>query len=107
MALTWEQGRGRETQVQPPLQVWRQFFGVSNIYGKLPSFRLVNRRARDTEEPTRPAVLHHHNVTIEIAGAVAPRPAILRMIQTGRSEYEYIVYRPGMSNFGIYDGLLK
>jgi hypothetical protein len=107
MQLTWEQGRGRETQVQPPLEVWRQFFGVGDIYARrLPSFRLINRRAKDTEEPTRPAVLHHHNVTIEIAGAVAPRPAIIRMVQTGRHEFEYIVYRPGMSNFVVHDALL-
>lgn len=107
MQLTWEQGRGRETQVQPPFEVWRQFFGVGDIYASpLPSFRLINRRAMDTEEPTRPAVLHDHNATIEIAGAVAPRPAIIQMIQTGRHEFEYIVYRPGMSNFAIHDSLL-
>jgi hypothetical protein len=107
MDLTWEQGRGRETQVQPPLEIWRQFFGIGDIYApRLPSFRLINRRAVDVEEPTRPAVLHHHNVTLEIAGAAGPRPAIIRMIQTGRFEYEYIVYRPGMSNFSVYDRLL-
>jgi hypothetical protein len=60
----------------------------------------------DIEEPTRPAVLHDHNVTVEIAGAVAPRPAIIRMVQTGRYEYEYIVYRPGMSNFAVHSRLL-
>lgn len=107
MDLMWEQGRGRETQVQPPLEVWRQFFGVGDIYASpLPAFRLINRRAMDIEEPTRPAVLHHHNVTIEIAGAVAPRPAIIRMVQTERHGYEYIVYRPGMSNFAVHDALL-
>jgi hypothetical protein len=107
MQLTWEQGRGRETQVQPPLEVWRQFFGVRDIAARrLPSFRLINRRALGIDEPIRPAVLHHHNVTIEIAGAVAPRPAIIRVVQTGRYEYEYIVYRPGMSNFAVYDRLL-
>lgn len=107
MELTWEQGRGRETQVQPPLDVWRRYFGVPDIYARrLPSFRLINRRAVEVEEPTRPAVLHHHNVTIEIAGAVAPRPAIIRFVQTSRNEYEYIVYRPGMSNFTVYDRLL-
>jgi Domain of unknown function (DUF3883) len=108
MQLTWEQGRGRETQVQPPLDIWRQYFGVTDIYATpLPSFRLINQRARDIEEPTRPAVLHHHNVTIEIAGAVAPRPAIIRMLQTGPHEFEYIVYRPRMSNFRIFDSLLR
>ena len=108
MDLTREQGWGRESQVQPPLKIWALFFGVTDIYaGNLPAFRLVNRRARDTEEPTRPAVLHHHNVTIEIAGATGSRPAILRMIQTGRYEYEYIVYRPEMSNFAVLDSLLE
>ncbi|MDQ2631116.1 MAG: DUF3883 domain-containing protein [Actinomycetota bacterium] len=106
MDLTWEQGRGRETQVQPPLEVWRQFFGVPDIYGTLPSFSLVNRRALDSDEPVRPAVLHDHNATIEIAGAIGPRPAILRMVQMATGEYEYIVYRPGMTNFDVFDSLL-
>lgn len=106
MELTWEQGRGREKQVQPPLEIWRRYFGVADIHGTLPTYRLVNRRALDSSEPRRPAVLHDHNLTIEIAGAVAPRPAILRLVQIARDAYEYIVYRPGMSNYAVFDSLL-
>lgn len=92
MDLTYEQGRGRETQVQPPLGVWEQFFGVSVHSSALPAFRLVNKEA-DSQPEQRKVVKHHHNLTLEIAGAKLPRPAILRMRRVDSRSFEYWVYR--------------
>jgi hypothetical protein len=105
MDLTGEQGPGRETQVQPPLDAWRQYFRVDDTADELPVLRLVNTRAPGLEPPRR-VVRHHHNLTVEIAGAVAPRPAIIRLAEIGRHRYEYAVYRPGDSEYDAYDGLL-
>jgi hypothetical protein len=93
MDLTNEQGGGRESQVQPPLEVWEQFFGIRVKADSLPAFRLQNRRAQSDPEQ-RKVVKHHHNLTIEIGDAKLPRPAILRMRQTGYNAFDYWVYRP-------------
>lgn len=107
MALTWEQGRDRPTQVQPPLGIWRHYFRVNNN-GELPVLRLINVLAPEEElEPPRPVVLHHHNLTIEVRGARSPRPAIARFTEVGRRRYEYGVYRPGHIEFATYDQLLN
>jgi hypothetical protein len=106
MALTWEQGRDRPTQVQPPLGIWRHYFDVDSN-GELPVLRLINVRAPEEElEPPRPVVLHHHNLTIEVRGARAPRPAIARFTAVGRRRYEYAVYRPEDLEYTTYDKLL-
>jgi hypothetical protein len=106
MDLTGEQGPGRETQVQPPLDAWRQYFRVDGTADELPVLRLVNTRAAGGLEAPRRVVRHHHNLTVEIAGAVAPRPAIIRFAEIGKHRYEYAVYRPGDSEYDAYDGLL-
>lgn len=105
MDLTGEQGPGRETQVQPPVDAWRQYFRVDDT-AELPVLRLVNVRAADGLEPPRRVVRHHHNLTVEVARAVAPRPAIIRFTEIGRRRYEYAVYRPGDREFEAYDRLL-
>src|SRR5258708_1950076 len=107
MALTGEQGPGRESQVQPPLGIWRHFFGVE-ISGALPTIRLVNIRAPEEElEPPRPVVLHDHNLTLEVRGARVPRPAIARFSEIGPHQYEYAVYRPGDVDYETYEELLR
>lgn len=108
MALTWEQGRGRESQVQPPLRIWEHYFGVGDAYGSLPTIRLINVRAPEEElEPPRPVVLYHHNLTFEVRGARGSRPAIARFREIGRYRYEYAVYRPGDVEYDTYDELLR
>lgn len=93
MDLTNEQGGGRESQVQPPLEVWERFFGVRVSADVRPTFRLESKKARSDPEQ-RKVVKHHHNLTIEVADAKLPRPAILRMRRTGHNAFDYWVYRP-------------
>ena len=93
MDLTNEQGAGRETQVQPPSDVWEQFFGVRKDASSRPTLRLVRKKPQ-SEPEQRKVVKHHHNHTIEIGGATLPRPAILRMRQIGINSFEYWIYRP-------------
>ncbi len=99
MDLTNEQGGGRESQVQPPSEVWEQFFGVRVSADVRPTFRLENKKvASDPEQ--RKVVKHHHNLTIEIGDARLPRPAILRMRRTGHNAFDYWVYRPPSREYG-------
>ncbi len=57
MDLTYEQGGGRESQVQPPAEVWELFFGVRVSATMLPAFRLQNKKtASDPEQ--RKVVAH-------------------------------------------------
>ena len=93
MDLTSEQGGGRESQVQPPSQVWEQFFGVRISANIRPTFRLQNMKVPSDPEQ-RKVIKHHHNLTIEIGDAKLPRPAILRMRGTGHNAFDYWVYRP-------------
>ena len=91
MDLTMEQGRGRVTQVQPPLGVWEQFFGVRVQAAARPTLRLVNMDGRTPPEQ-RKVVKHHHNFTLEMSGATLPRPAIVRMRRLDSKSFEYWVY---------------
>src|SRR5206468_12680698 len=93
MELTQEQGPGRETQVQPPIDVWVRFFDIQ--FSKLPTLRFLNRKRHRPRLETRPVVFHDHNWTIEIAGAALPRPAILRVERIKARTFNYWVYRPG------------
>ena len=104
MNLTREQGKGRESQVQPPIEVWEQFFGFRTT--TRPTFRLQNqKRASDPEQ--RKVVKHHHNFTLEIGDAKPPRPAILRIKKAGRNSYFYWVYRPPSKEYAHCDWILK
>lgn len=105
MDLTREQGGGRETQVQPPSEVWEQFFGVRVSAPMRPTFRIQNMKPHCPPEQ-RKVVKHHHNLTLEIAGAMLPRPAILRMRRTGHKAFVYWVYRPRSGAYQHCDWLL-
>ncbi len=106
MDLTYEQGGGRESQVQPPAEVWELFFGVRVSATMLPAFRLQNKKtASDPEQ--RKVVAHHHNLTLEIGEAKLPRPAILRMRRTGHNAFDYWVYRPPSRDYQHCDWLLS
>lgn len=106
MDLTNEQGAGRETQVQPPIDVWEQFFGVRGNASSRPTLRLLNRQ-QPSEPEQRKVVKHHHNFTIEIGDAQLPRPAILRMRRIGHNSFEYWVYRPTSKGYRHCDWMLS
>ncbi len=88
-----EQGPGRETQVQPPLNVWVQYFQIDLDHP--PDLTIINQIDSGYGTETRPVVEHDHNWTIEIAGANVPRPAIIRFLRTDRHSYVYWVYVHG------------
>ena len=96
MDLNQEQGGGRESQIQPPLEVWEQFFGFRPDVSARPTFRLQPTRPSDPPEQ-RKVVKHHHNFTLEVGDAKLPRPAILRMRRAGPNSFEYWVYREDYS----------
>lgn len=106
MELTNEQGAGRETQVQPPLDVWEQFFELRLPGGSQPTFRLKDA-LHDSAPEQRKVVKHHHNFTLEIGDAKPPRPAILRMRRTGTNSFEYWVYRAKTPAYRHCDWLLQ
>lgn len=106
MDLNNEQGGGRESQVQPPLEVWEQFFGVRSSAKGRPTFRLQNM-AETSDPEQRKVVAHHHNFTLEISAARLPRPAILRMRRSGENAFEYWVYRPPSQGYRHCDWLLE
>lgn len=106
MGLTGEQGLSRKSQVQPPSSVWEQFFGVRLSASARPTFRLQNMATGSMPEQ-RKVVQHHHNLTIEIGGAMAPRPAILRMRRTGTNAFDYWVYRQSSVGFRHCEWMLK
>lgn len=97
MELTQEQGPGRETQVQPPIDVWLRFFEID--LERPPTLRCTNRRRSFPQAEARPVVEHDHNWTVEILGAALPRPAIIRFHRSGRNRYDYWVYRPADSAY--------
>ncbi len=106
MELNREQGGDRESQVQPPYEVWEQFFGVSRRASRLPAYRLISTAAGAVPEQ-RKVVKHHHNLTIEITGARGPRPAILRMTPDGVNAFQYSIVRKGERFFSRFDWLLR
>jgi len=106
MDLTNEQGKDRESQVQPPKEVWEQFFGVRVSANVRPTFRLQNMTVPSDPEQ-RKVIKHHHNLTIEIGDAKPPRPAILRMRRTGHNAFEYWVYRGSSRAYQHCDWILK
>ena len=99
MQLTKEQGGNRMSQVQPPKPVWEHFFGLAVGRGRLPNLELLNESATPAITTTRQVVSHDHNYTIEINGAEAPRPAILRIRRLGKNRYSYSVLRPPSSEY--------
>ncbi|MGA2530860.1 MAG: hypothetical protein ABSG36_17095 [Acidimicrobiales bacterium] len=105
MQLTLEQGGGRETQVQPPIDVWVRYFDLD--FDTLPIYRLHNRSEVSAESEDRPVVEHDHNWTIEIVGAELPRPAILRMHRTGPRSFDYWVYRPEVKEYHQCEWILQ
>lgn len=104
MELTLEQGGGRETQVQPPIDVWVRYFDLD--IGALPTYQLVNVPEAWAGPEARPVVEHDHNWTVEITGAELPRPATLRMHRTGPLAFNYWVFRPGDPEFDHCDWIL-
>jgi hypothetical protein len=107
MELTYEQGIDRITQVQPPKDVWTNFFGISPWKGELPRITLVNEKVIPNTEMKRYVVRHHHTYTIEIADAALPRPAILQVRRLGQRRYGYLVHRPSDSTFANIDHLVR
>jgi hypothetical protein len=107
MELTNEQGGGRESQVQPPKPVWNHYFGIDVGRERAPALSLVNDSTTPALPTPRDVVAHHHNYTIEIAGAELPRPAILQMRRIGRNAYSYHVHRPPHRAFLKMDQLLR
>jgi hypothetical protein len=106
MDLTNEQGAGPESQVQPPLEVWEQFFEFRQNASLRPTFRLKDS-LNDSPPEQRKVVKHHHNFTLEIGDARPPRPAILRMRRIGQNSFEYWVYRARSKEFRHCDWMLK
>jgi hypothetical protein len=107
MELTNEQGGDRETQVQPPKSVWEHFFGLKVGIEKLPILTVINESSSPAQEARHHVVRHHHNYTIELAGAELPRPAILQMRRLSRNKYSYLVHRPTDKNFASIDAHLR
>lgn len=107
MELTNEQGGGRETQVQPPKAVWKTYFGLTTGHARLPTLGLTRDVDGGSQLTRRQVVSHHHNFTIEIAGAEYPRPAILQMRRIARNNYWYRVHRPHDVTFNQLERLLQ
>lgn len=107
MELTYEQGGGRVTQVQPPRSVWQSYFGLDLDESDLPPLTLVHEVGVRRSEAMRHIVKHHHNYTIELPGTELPRPAILQMRRTGLNTYAYRVHRPKDRTFAAIEALLK
>jgi hypothetical protein len=93
MELTMEQGPGRETQVQPPINVWIRYFDID--FANLPRLRFTRQGAGRPRQEVRPVVEHDHNWTVELDGAAVERPAIIRVVRTGPRSFDYWIYRPG------------
>jgi len=105
MELLQEQGGSRATQVQPPRAVWENYLGVDWLSPPFPILTLTNEATGITVQ--RHIVEHDHNMTIEIAGAELPRPAILQLRRIEEHNYSYKVHRPGTNNFSVLQGLLN
>jgi hypothetical protein len=107
MELTYEQGPDRITQVQPPKDVWINFFGIAPGTGALPLLTLINEKTTPSTAIKRQVVKHHHTYTIEIKDATLPRPAILQMRRLGQNKYGYIVHRPSDVEFKKINHLVQ
>ena len=94
MDLTLEQGVGRETQVQPPNDVWLTYFGFDVKNPARPPKIVLRNVHNSSRLETRWPVHHDHNWTLEINDATLPRPAMLRMSRAGSNSYSYEVLRP-------------
>lgn len=105
MELSREQGPGRETQVQPPKAVWEQYFGLRLDASVRPTYRLEDM-GNPGEPEQRKVVRHDHNFTLEIGGAIPPRPAIIRIRRIGVNSFGYWVYRPPGKDYGHCKWLL-
>ena len=90
MELTMEQGPGRETQVQPPINIWIRYFEID--FAQLPRLRFTKRTGARARQEIRPVVEHDHNWTVELDGAAVARPAIIRLLKTGRNTFDYWIY---------------
>ena len=64
MELTREQGGGRESQVQPPLNVWAHYFGIDFSFP--PALVLQDKKHTSSGFDHRPVVEHDQNWTVEI-----------------------------------------
>lgn len=75
MDLTLEQGGGRVSQVQPPKNVWAQYFGIDldEDPDVLPELVLQDQKHPASAPEHRPVVYHDHNWTVEIGDAGMPR----------------------------------
>ena len=107
MDLTMEQGPGRETQVQPSINIWIRYFDLD--FARLPRLTLTNRRVRRAAPEARPVVEHDHNWTVEISGAHVSRPAILHMRRGDRRgrRYDYWIYGQGEPEYEHCDWMLR
>lgn len=107
MDLTdFEQGPGRETQVQPPAGVWFSYFGLDP--DELPILRLINRKIQNAPPEDRPVVVHGTpNWTIEVAGSAVEKPAIIRFNRTGNNRYDYWVYEAQDPEYAHCDWILN
>lgn len=105
MRLTQEQGGGRETQVQPPVNVWVAYFNLDFL--DLPTYQLRSRSEAWTTPEARPVVEHDHNWTIELLGAELPRPATLHMHRTDEFSFDYWIYRPEDDDFHHCEWMLE
>lgn len=109
MDLTREQGGGRESQVQPPRNVWVRYFGIDldDDPANLPELVVHDKKHSGTEPERRPVVYHDHNWTVELGDAGLPRPAILRMDRVASNTYGYWVYRPGDPEYDHVNWMLE
>lgn len=105
MDLTQEQGGKRATQVQPPINAWRHYFGLDWDTPNLPKLSLTYTGSAAVGPAPGNISRHDHDLTIEIPGAELPRPAILELRKTGPHAYDYDVHRFG-SDFDRFDRLL-
>lgn len=107
MDLTMEQGGGRESQVQPPKNVWVHYFDIDldDLPESLPEIVIENKKITSSPEQ-RKIVFHDHNWTLEIGDAGLPRPAILMVQRINENTYNYWVYRPGDQEYSHLDWLL-
>ena len=106
MTLTMEQGRNRETQVQPPVNVWAYYFGLN--FSALPTIQVVRfMQPAPQAYVAHPVVEHDHNWTIELPDVTARRPAIIRLEKKGTNRYDLWVYFGGSAEYDHCEWLLK
>ncbi len=95
-------GESRETQVQPPLGAWVNFF---HFDPEAPS-QLKLKSVQSGAQIDRPVVRHDHNWTVEIPEAACNRPAIIRFRESAGNTYTYWIYEPGAPDFALFTALL-